>query len=412
MPATLPDGAPWPRVSIVTPSFNQSPFLEETIRSVLAQGYPDLEYIVIDGGSSDGSVDIIRRYAPWLAYWVSEPDAGQSDALNKGFRRATGDIVAWINSDDSYLPGALSTRVQELVARPGAVLVYGDCDFVDEGGRYLRTWSAGPCNAKGLLLEGNAIPQQSVFMRAWALKAAGYVDPAYHYIMDYELWVRLGLLGELVYVPGPVASFRHHTSSKSVTVGARFAEETLNWLAAREKFVPLLDDGEYAEVLRRQNINAAMEYLLAGEEERAVEHVKTALAAGIYPFGDVETLATRMADFSGLGGQSMHDDWRWVEALGRALYLALPRPRARALWRRVASRYHMHFVFRDDWQRCLPETRSHLIRGVMYDPRWLRNPGVISIGLEVLGGHRPAGELRRAASRVRRRALPHHGDST
>src|SRR5262245_21335405 len=116
LPATLPDGAAWPRITIVTPSYNQAPFLEETIRSVLLQGYPNLEYIIIDGGSSDGSVELMRRYEPWLAYWVSEPDGGQSEAINKGWCSATGTVTTWLSSDDIYTPGALKA-VAEGMAR-------------------------------------------------------------------------------------------------------------------------------------------------------------------------------------------------------------------------------------------------------------------------------------------------------
>ena len=118
LPDSLPDRRPWPRVSIVTPSYNQSEFIEETIRSVLLQGYPNLEYIILDGASTDGSVDIIRKYAPWLAYWVSEPDRGQTHAINQGWRYATGNIVTYINSDDCYLQGTISSHRAGVLCPP------------------------------------------------------------------------------------------------------------------------------------------------------------------------------------------------------------------------------------------------------------------------------------------------------
>lgn len=131
LPDTMPDSRPWPRISIVTPSFNQGRYIEETIRSVLLQGYPNLEYIVIDGGSSDNSVGIIKKYEPWLAYWVSEADRGQAHAINKGFQKATGEIFGWLNSDDVYCKGALGFTGWLLYRRPHVGLIYGDCDVID-----------------------------------------------------------------------------------------------------------------------------------------------------------------------------------------------------------------------------------------------------------------------------------------
>src|SRR5512142_1845754 len=121
-------------VSVVTPSYNQAAYLERTLRSVLDQGYADLEYLVVDGASTDGSVDIIRRYADRLAWWTSEKDSGQAEAINKGMQRARGEIVAWLNSDDTYLPGAITAAVRAFVGHPQAVLVYADMRAIDSSG--------------------------------------------------------------------------------------------------------------------------------------------------------------------------------------------------------------------------------------------------------------------------------------
>ncbi len=135
LPGTMPDGSPWPSVSIVTPSLNQRQFIEETIRSVLLQGYPDLEYIIIDGGSTDGSLEIIKKYEPWLAYRVSERDRGQSHAINKGWQRARGEILAWLNSDDTYNPGAIRCAVEALRANPGVAMVSSEMTYTDDSSR-------------------------------------------------------------------------------------------------------------------------------------------------------------------------------------------------------------------------------------------------------------------------------------
>ena len=162
LPNSMPDGSPWPKVSIVTPSYNQGEFLEETIRSVLLQGYPNLEYIIIDGGSQDNSVEIIKKYEPWLAYWVSELDRGQAHAINKGFKRATGEIVTWLNSDDFYARRALGSVAQSF-HKQQVDLLYGDCFFLDSAAGEYKHVKALP-NSEISLFVGS-LPQPSTFFR-------------------------------------------------------------------------------------------------------------------------------------------------------------------------------------------------------------------------------------------------------
>src|SRR4051812_39975174 len=166
----MPGGQPWPRISVITPSYNQGQYIEETIRSILLQGYPCLEYIIIDGGSTDGSIDIIRKYASWLAYWVSKPDQGQTSAINKGWRRASGDILAYINSDDSYLPGVLGTVARVFSGNSAVGMAYGTAEIINPSGRRLRMWRAKPFNLKTMLAVDNTVPQPTAFFSRKALE--------------------------------------------------------------------------------------------------------------------------------------------------------------------------------------------------------------------------------------------------
>lgn len=216
----MPDGRPWPRISIVTPSYNQGRFIEETIRSVLLQGHPDLEYIVMDGGSRDGSVAIIRKYEPWLRFWASEPDRGQTHAINKGWRMATGDHVAYLNSDDLYLPGALRALSGHLCQHPEAALVFGDCETMDERGA--RTGRLHPVrkpfSARRYLFEFiNCIPQPSTLIHRRVLETVGYLREEFNVAMDHDYWVRIARRERMDYLPGIAACFREHPQSKSVS---------------------------------------------------------------------------------------------------------------------------------------------------------------------------------------------------
>lgn len=204
-----------PRISIVTPSYNQAEYIEETIRSVLLQAYPNLEYIVIDGGSTDGSAEIIQAYAPWLAYWVSEPDRGQSDALNKGFARATGELVGWQNSDDLYLPGAFLRMVDEYLRTPNSDLVFGNVRMIDRDGRLIREQRYTRFSRRCLLFEGLNVSNQSALWRRSLHTRAGPLDVDLHYEMDLDFFLRAAEVGKFRFVRHAFGSMRVHEKAKT-----------------------------------------------------------------------------------------------------------------------------------------------------------------------------------------------------
>ncbi|HEX9019509.1 MAG TPA: glycosyltransferase family 2 protein [Anaerolineaceae bacterium] len=214
-------------VSIITPSYNQARFLETTIQSVLSQDYAEIEYIVVDGGSTDGSVEILQKYAPRLAWWVSEKDRGQTDAINKGFARARGDILAWINSDDTYNPGAVREAVAYLAENPEAGMVYGDASYIDENGQVIGRFPAAQTDYRRLRQGYVHIPQQSSFFRADLWRKVGPLDPSFYFAMDYDLWVRLAALAPLHYIPQLWANFRLHSGAKTVAADDRCWPEML-----------------------------------------------------------------------------------------------------------------------------------------------------------------------------------------
>ena len=217
-----------PLVSIVTPSFNQANYLEKTIHSVLEQDYPRIEYLIVDGGSADGSVGIIKEYADKLAWWVSEVDKGQTDAINKGFGHAKGQIFAWINSDDTYEPGAVSSAVEYLNEHSEIGMVYADCNFINEAGRVIGKFGAAQTNYRRLRRGYVHIPQQTMFFRAGLWHAVGPLDPSFYFAMDYDLWVRIAGRTKIKYLKGQTwANFRIHTSGKTIVADDRCWPEML-----------------------------------------------------------------------------------------------------------------------------------------------------------------------------------------
>jgi glycosyltransferase involved in cell wall biosynthesis len=225
----MPDGCPWPLISIVTPSYNQAGFVEETIRSVLLQGYPNLEYIVMDGGSMDGSARIIREYDEWLSHWVSQRDGGQANAINRGFGRATGVLVGWINSDDCLLPGALQALGEAYRQHPQSVLL-GDVVHVTASGAPIRTLHQSSISLRHMILIGGTDQrwnQPGTFVPRFLHEQAGGLDATLRYVFDRDWMCRLLLAAPVHYLACPVASFRIHGRSKTSAESDRWLPELL-----------------------------------------------------------------------------------------------------------------------------------------------------------------------------------------
>jgi len=212
----MSDGRRWPRISIVTPSYNQGQYIEETIRSVLLQGYPNLQYIVMDGGSSDQTVDVIRKYEEWIDHWVSEKDRGQTHAINKGFAMADGDIVAWINSDDYYFPDTLYQMAIAHAKSPGAILLGDVEEFSDENELGVQRMHHVDIEHMLRPMDGSWMwHQPGTFVPRTVLESCGPLDETLHYAFDKDWMFRLLQDAPVHYMDSPLARFRIHAEAKT-----------------------------------------------------------------------------------------------------------------------------------------------------------------------------------------------------
>lgn len=218
LPNTMPDGSAWPRVSVVTPSYRHAEFIEECIRSVLLQGYPDLEYIVIDDCSLDGSVEVIRKYKQWLTLKVHQQNCGEANTVNEAWRMCTGEIIGWISSDDFYTIEAISTAVNYLLSHVDVTAVYGDWHLIDENSRLLEAYRTADYEVEQVIKHWSHPISPGRFFRRSAFDLVGYLNPSYHWPVDIDYFLRLGLVAEIRRIPTVLLHFRSHEAT--VTRGA------------------------------------------------------------------------------------------------------------------------------------------------------------------------------------------------
>ncbi len=316
-----PGVSAWPRISVVTPSYNQGQFIEETIRSVLLQGYPNLEYIIIDGGSTDDTLEILRKYEPWLASWVSEPDEGQTEAINKGWRTGSGEFVTWLNSDDILTPDSLQVAAEALMARGDVDLVYGDFQEMDAQGRIVQLVGRFPFAIEEVLRYWrNPVCQPGFLMRRDLLTRIGYLDPAFHYAMDFDYWLRMGKRGRLLYIPKVLAGFRIHPEAKGSTQIATLARENVLLV---EKFfadpdLPEALRGLYKSASGKANLESANWYFWLGDAQGARKCAWDAVRRTPW---NPKGLALLAICFTGNNYvmKAMHRSWKFIKSLALSL---------------------------------------------------------------------------------------------
>ena len=305
-----------PLVSIVTPSFNSGEFLEQAIQSVISQDYPYMEHIIVDGGSTDNTLAILRRYGAPVA-WISEPDRGQADAINKGFSWAKGDIIGWLNADDSYQPGAIASAVSYLQAQPEVDLVYGSYDFIDANGRLLHHHPAPEFSLKRLLYGDAIIPQTSMFFRRCLIDVVGGVKPDLHYVMDWEFAFRLARQFTVKRAAETWANFRITPGTKSVKHPERFWPEIISVV---QEVLQAEGDQQFkawsGDALFMCHILAGLEFARAEQPDAARTYIECAFRINPRPDNHPAILASGLFKAA---AYPWHSAFRWHTSAERAL---------------------------------------------------------------------------------------------
>ncbi len=398
LPTAMPNGQLWPKLSIITPSYNQGEYIEETIRSILWQGYPNLEYIIVDGGSTDNTVSIIKKYEPFLTRWVSEADRGQADAINKGLHQATGDIVAWLNSDDVYPEGTFVTVAQTMSDHPEVDVLYGNCYFVDEHSRRIKSDFFGqPFNLKSFLFQ-NYIPQPSTFLRLASLSDVALIDEHYQFCMDYEFWWRLAFADKTFqYCPELWSAYRLHETSKTVS------RAWVQW-SERVRFLETLysQPGDVKglrpyqnKILGQTHWRAAWSFWQVDQPDKALDHART----GFQLTPDYVVDRAYILFIMGHMPEEMPQLSK-IEAYCQAMSNIIPSKLRRKAWRRIQARHHgLLAVFRQDVTK--QALVKHAWRAGFLDPKWFRRGEILELIIANLIGTTATKHLLHQKSRLR-----------
>jgi hypothetical protein len=387
---------PLPLVTVVTPSLNQAPFLGQTIQSVVGQDYPHIEYLVFDGGSTDGSVEIIQEWDHAIDYWVSEPDGGQADVISRGWQRSQGEVLAWLNSDDTYQPGAVSTVVETFQRHPRADVVTGDCQIIDGQAVFVRNLPSGVFDMHAVL-SGNSFPQPGVFCRRSAVERVGWLDTDLRNVFDWALWLKLGLHGALfVHLTRVVANFRVWEQSKtglgavgaSLSGGIPFAQERSQVLSSIAKELALTGSVETYQLLHNAWMGSLLElailYHLAGDGDREAAQLSRFFASHMGPLDTLpypQAMAAHMAYFQGDAEGTVH---AFLEALATAArsagVIALPEQWEHNLWAEIYVVRAWHAIQSQDPQAGL----GFFVRAMRSDSRFALRRRVVSPALKCL----------------------------
>lgn len=255
---SAPTNEEYPRVSVITPAYNRASLLEETIQSVLSQDYPNLEYIVLDDGSTDATLEVIKKYDGQIR-WDSHPNMGETRTVNKGFSMATGEIIGVINSDDPLLPGAIRALVAKLVAQPEVLVVYPDWNIIDENGKFLQKVTTREFEYVDMLRDWFCVPGPAAFFRHSLATRLGGRDPEIRLVADFDFWLRAGLIGPFARVPRTLATFRQHPDSS--TIKCRGESMALEHVRLVKKIFSLPNISREALQVKRETFGSA--YFLA-----------------------------------------------------------------------------------------------------------------------------------------------------